>query len=170
MAAPHNRTRDAARDPDCGPPRSFDPIDSRQRQAAGPWKDSLHVAPDDVGQLADDILDELNLGVAGYYTLVSLPLGTNAAEEALEHASSRGAMKPLAGKLADVRAAHLRTKVGDLDRTLVVVESQELLDGQKRGIASALKRLGKRVLCTDRHSWSNGRTTASSPPFAGSGT
>jgi transposase len=134
-------------------------------------------------------------------------------------------MKPLAGKLADVRAARLRTKVGDLDRTLVVVESQELLEGQKRGIAAALKkakselekidrlvgdgrirgetlerrvkkarrrehlasfvvttiggsddaptfhwdvdagkrrelertRLGKRVLCTDRHSWSNDR-------------
>ena len=168
---------------------------------------------------------ELNLDVAGYYTLVSLPLGTNAAEEALEHASSRGAMKPLAGKLADVRAARLRTQVGDLDRTLVVVESLELLEGQKRGIAAALKkakselekidrlvvggrirrealerrvkkalrrehlatfvlttiggsddaptlhwevdaekrrelertRLGKRVLCTDRHSWSNDR-------------
>jgi transposase len=168
---------------------------------------------------------ELNLDVAGYYTLVSLPLGTNAAEEALEHASSRGAMKPLSGKLADVRAARLRTKVGELDRTLVVVESQELLEGQKRGIAAALKkakselekidrlvgdgrirrealerrvkkalrrehlasfvvttiggsddaptfhwevdagkrrelertRLGKRVLCTDRHSWSNDR-------------
>jgi len=168
---------------------------------------------------------ELNLDVAGYYTLVSLPLGTNAAEAALEHASSRGAMKPLAGKLADVRAARLRTAVGDLDRTLVVVESQELLEGQKRGIAAALKkattelekidrlvgdgrirrealerrvkmalrrehlasfvvttiggsddaptfqwdvdaakrrelertRLGKRVLCTDRHSWSNDR-------------
>ena len=168
---------------------------------------------------------ELNLDVAGYYTLVSLPLGTNAAEEALEHASSRRAMKPLAGKLADVRAARLRTKVGNLDRTLVVVESQELLEGQKRGIAAALTkakselekidrlvgdgrirrealerrvkkalrrehlasfvvttiggsddvptfhwevdaekrrelertRLGKRVLCTDRHSWSNDR-------------
>lgn len=58
---------------------------------------------------------ELNLDVAGYYTLVSLPLGTNAAEEALRHASSRGAMKPLAGKLANVRAARLRTTVGDLD-------------------------------------------------------
>jgi len=168
---------------------------------------------------------ELNLDVAGYYTLVSLPLGTNAAEEALEHASSRGAMKALAGKLSDVRAARLRTKVGELDRTLVVVESEELLEGQKRGIAAALKkakaelakldrlvagrrirrealerrikkalrrehlasfvvatiggdddaptlrwevdadkrrelertRLGKRVLCTDRHSWSNDR-------------
>jgi len=136
-------------------------------------------------------------------------------------------MKPLGGQLADVRAARLRTTVGDagLDRTLVVVESQELLRGQKRGIAVALRkaklelgklerraasgriprealeakvrkalqrehlsafviatvqetrgrvslhwyvdeaqrrllertRLGRRVLCTDHHLWSNGR-------------
>jgi transposase len=173
---------------------------------------------------------ELNLDVAGYYTLVSLPLGTNAAEEALEHAATRGAMSTLKGKLAGVRTARLRTKVGDLDRTLVVVESEELLEGQKRGIAVALRkakgeltklqrlvaagrierealerrltkalrrehlasfvvttiggsdeaptlqwevdaakrrelertRLGKRVLCTDRHSWSNERIVTAS--------
>ena len=173
---------------------------------------------------------ELNLDVAGYYTLVSLPLGTNAAEEALEHAATRGAMSTLKGKLAGVRTARLRTKVGDLDRTLVVVESEELLEGQKRGIAVALRkakgeltkldrlvaagrikrealerrltkalrrehlasfvvttvggsdeaptlrwevdaakrrelertRLGKRVLCTDRHSWSNDRIVTAS--------
>jgi len=170
---------------------------------------------------------ELNLDVAGYYTVVALPLGTNAAEEALQHAATRGAMKALGGKLAGVRAARVRTKVGEaeLDRTLVVVESEELLEGQKRGIAAALRkakgeltklerlavsgriqgealrrratkalrrehlasfvvttiggteeaptfqwevdaakrhelertRLGKRVICTDRHSWSNER-------------
>jgi hypothetical protein len=168
---------------------------------------------------------ELNLDVAGYYTITSLPLGTKAAEEALEYAATRGAMKELRGKLGGVRAARLRTSVGDLDRTLVVVESDELLEGQKRGIAAALRkakgeltklerlvaggrirrealqrriakalrrehlasfvvttvggsdespefewqvdagkrrelertRLGKRVLCTDRHSWSNER-------------
>jgi len=134
-------------------------------------------------------------------------------------------MKRLGGKLGDVRAARLRTQVGELDRTLVVVESQELLRGQKRGIAVALRkakaelrklerraangridretldrhiqkalqhehlsefvvvnvraragklslrwqvddarrrqlertRLGRRVLCTDRHIWSTGR-------------
>lgn len=137
----------------------------------------------------------------------------------------RGAMKRLGGKLGDVRAARLQTQVGKLDRTLVVVESQELLRGQKRGIAVALRkakqelrklqrvaargritrgrleervgqalrrehlsefvitevrgkgkrlsldwhvdaarrrqlertRLGRRVLCTDRHAWSTGR-------------
>jgi transposase len=83
---------------------------------------------------------ELNLDVAGYYTLISLPLGHTAAEEALQMAAKRGAMKRLTGKLKEVRAARMRTKVGDLDRTLVVVESQELLEGQKRGIAAALRK------------------------------
>ncbi|MCX4176945.1 MULTISPECIES: IS1634 family transposase [Paraburkholderia] len=168
---------------------------------------------------------ELDLDAAGYYSLISLPLGHKAAEEALQMAAQRGAMKPLSGKLGDVRAARMRTTVGELDRTLVVVESQELLAGQKRGIAVALRkakaelstlqglvekgritrsrlelrvkkalarehlasfvvttiagsesaptlhwhvddalrrtlertRLGRRVLCTDRHNWSTGR-------------
>ena len=168
---------------------------------------------------------ELDLDAAGYYSLISMPLGHTAAEEALQRAAQRGAMKPLSGKLSDVRAARIRTTVGELDRTLVVVESQELLAGQKRGIAVALRqakaelstlqgliekgritrsrlelrvnkalarehlsrfvvttlggseaapslhwhvddalrrelertRLGRRVLCTDRHSWSTGR-------------
>ena len=170
---------------------------------------------------------ELDLDVAGYYTLISLPLSHSASQLALEHAARRGAMKRLGGKLGDERAARLRTPVGDagLDRTLVVVESPELLRGQKRGIAVALRkaklelcklerraasgriqrealegraqkalqrehlsdfviatvkesrgqvslhwhvdaarrrllertRLGRRVLCTDHHIWSNGR-------------
>jgi len=168
---------------------------------------------------------ELDLDTAGYSTLISLPLSHRASELALKHAAQRGAMKPLTGKLADVRAARLRTPVGELDRTLIVVESKELLRGQKRGIAAALlkakdelrklerraqsgrinrevlesrvqkalqrehladfvvteiteqggrlsltwhvdaarrrllerTRLGRRVLCTDRHIWSTGR-------------
>lgn len=168
---------------------------------------------------------ELDLDAAGYSSLISLPLGHKAAEQALQMAAQRGAMKPLSGKLSDVRAARIRTTVGELDRTLVVVESQELLAGQKRGIAVALRkakeelstlqglvekgritrsrlelrvrkalarehlasfvlttidgsetaptlqwqvdaalrrelertRLGRRVLCTDRHNWSTGR-------------
>lgn len=168
---------------------------------------------------------ELDLDAAGYYSLISLPMGHKAAEEALQMAAGRGAMKPLPGKLSEVRAARMRTKVGELDRTLVVVQSQELLEGQKRGITAALRkakeelhtleeqarkgritrsrlelrvkkalarehlssfvvvtvagseaaptlqwhvdaalrrelertRLGKRVLCTDRHNWSTGR-------------
>jgi transposase len=168
---------------------------------------------------------ELDLDVEGYGTLISLPLSHNAAQLALEQAARRGAMKCLGGKLGEVRAARLRIPVGELDRTLVVVESQELLRGQKRGIAAALRkakeelrklqrlavrgritresleervakalrrehlsefvvaevsgqgkrvslawrvdaarrrrlertRLGRRVLCTDRHVWSTGR-------------
>jgi hypothetical protein len=167
-----------------------------------------------------------------YFPLGSLaatarPLGRGQVHRALEHAARRGAMQRLGGKLGEVRAARLRIPVGDakLDRTLVVVESQELLRGQKRGIAVALRkakedlrklewraasgriqrealeervqkalgrehlsefviatvkegrgkvslhwhvdparrrllertRLGRRVLCTDRHAWSNGR-------------
>lgn len=168
---------------------------------------------------------ELELDSAGYGSLISLPLGHNAAEEALQMAAQRGAMKALSGKLSQVRAARMRMAVGELDRTLVVVESEELLKGQKRGIAVALRkaklelgklerlvdagrisrsrleqrvktalarehlssfvvttisgeetaptlrwhvdaalrralektRLGRRVLCTDRHNWSTGR-------------
>ncbi len=91
---------------------------------------------------------ELDLDVAGYYTLISLPLSHRASELALEHAAQRGAMKPLGGELSEVRAARLRTRVGELDRTLVVVESQELLRGQKRGIAAALLKAKGRVAKT----------------------
>jgi transposase len=168
---------------------------------------------------------ELDLDVEGYSTLISLPLSHSASQLALEQAARRGAMKTLGGRLEQVRAARLRAQVGELDRTLVVVESQELLRGQKRGIAVALgkakeelrklerratsgriqrevlegrvrkalqrehlsefvmatvkedrgqlslhwhvdqarrrllerTRLGRRVLCTDRHIWSTGR-------------
>lgn len=83
---------------------------------------------------------ELHLDVTGYYSLISLPLGHNAAKQALEHASNKGVMRRLSGQYKDVRAARIRGKVGELDRTLVVVESPQLLEGQKRGIAA---RLGK---------------------------
>ena len=83
---------------------------------------------------------ELDLDTAGYYSLISLPLGHTVAEEALQMAARRGAMKQLSGKLTHVRAARMRTAVGKLDRTLVVVESEELLEGQKRGIAVALRK------------------------------
>ena len=83
---------------------------------------------------------ELDLDVEGYHSLISLPLGHGASQLALEHAARRAAMKRLGGKLGEVRAARLRTRVGELDRTLVVVESRELLRGQKRGIAAALRK------------------------------
>lgn len=81
---------------------------------------------------------ELELEVTGYYSLISLPLGHKAAESALVFAAGHGAMKKLSGKLSEVRAARTRSSFGELDRTLVVVESKELLEGQKRGIAARL--------------------------------
>ena len=93
---------------------------------------------------------ELDLDVVGYYSLISLPLGHTAAEQALQMAAKRGAMKPLTGKLAQVRAARVQAKVGNLDRTLVVVESQELLEGQKRGIAVALRKAKAELSKLDR--------------------
>jgi hypothetical protein len=110
---------------------------------------------------------ELDLDVAGYFTLISLPLGHNAAKDALAHAAVRGRMKPLAGKLAGVRAYRLVADVGELRRTLVVVESEELLRGQKHGIAVALRKANKelrklarglerqRAAQTGRGRWSN---------------
>jgi len=59
-------------------------------------------------------------------------------------------MKSLGGKLEGVRAARLRTQVGELDRTLVVVESQELLRGQKRGMAAALRKAKKDLRSLER--------------------
>src|SRR6266705_2715618 len=95
---------------------------------------------------------ELDLDVEGYYTLLSLPLSHSASQLALKHAARRGAMKPLGGKLGEVRAARLRIPVGDakLDRTLVVVESEELLRGQKRGIAVALRKAKKELRKLER--------------------
>jgi transposase len=81
---------------------------------------------------------ELSLDLVGYYSVISLPLSHAASESALLFAARRGAMKKLSGDLGDIRAARTRAIVGDLDRTLVVVESEELREGQKRGIAVAL--------------------------------
>lgn len=83
---------------------------------------------------------ELDLEGAGYHSLISLPLSHSAAEQALAYAAGRGRMQRLRGRLREVRAARLTARVGTLDRTLVVVESQELLRGQKRGIAVALRK------------------------------
>lgn len=89
---------------------------------------------------------ELELEDARYQSLISLPLSHTAAEQALAFAAQRGHMQRLRGVLAEVRAARLDARVGELDRTLVVVESLELLCGQKRGIAVALRK-AKSELC-----------------------
>jgi transposase len=83
---------------------------------------------------------ELSLDPVGYFSLISLPLSHRAAAWALSEAAKPRAMKSLSGRLKDVRAARVRSSVGKLDRTLLVVESKELLEGQKRGIAAALRK------------------------------
>lgn len=93
---------------------------------------------------------ELELDFIGYYSLISLPLGHNAAEEALKQAAQPGGMKRLKAPYKDVRAARVRTRVGELDRTLVVVESKELLEGQKRGIEVALGKAEEELLRLER--------------------
>lgn len=83
---------------------------------------------------------ELELEEARYHSLISLPMSHTAANAALDYAAKRGHMRPLKGELEEVRAARLVARVGELERTLVVIESQELLRGQKRGIAVALRK------------------------------
>ncbi len=202
--------------------RLHDALDDGQQRARPVCRTLVR----DGGSWSQQLELELDLDVEGYFTLISLPLSHGASQLALEHAAGRGAMERLGGALGNVRAARFRTQVGDdFDRTLVVVESEELLRGQKRGIAVALRkaraelsklelraasgriqrealeervskalrrehlsefvvsevkdnrgklslhwhvdaerrrrlertRLGRRVLCTDRHLWSTGR-------------
>ena len=56
---------------------------------------------------------ELDLGAAGYDTLIALPVSHSASQVALERAAHRSVMKYLGGKLGGVRAARLRIAVGD---------------------------------------------------------
>lgn len=89
---------------------------------------------------------ELDLNSAGYFSVISLPLAHGASARALTFAAKRGSMQSLHGALRDVRAARLKERVGDLERTLVVVESEELLRGQKRGIAAALRKAQRELV------------------------
>jgi len=93
---------------------------------------------------------ELELESARYHSLISLPLSHTAAEQALVFAAQRGKMQPLRGVLAAVRAARLEGRVGELERTLLVIESQELLSGQKRGIAVALRKAKSELSLLER--------------------
>jgi hypothetical protein len=103
----------------------------------GPPRTASRTLVRDGGSWSEQL--ELDLEEAGYHTVISLPLAHRAAQEALAHAAQPRAMARVGGRLGAVRAARLRTRVGSLDRTLVVVESEELLRGQKRGIAVALR-------------------------------
>jgi transposase len=81
---------------------------------------------------------ELALGEAGYRSVTVLPLSSTVAGEALREAV--GHLKRLPGKLREIRSWRTREKVGDADRTLVVIESPELLAGQLRGMSIAVKK------------------------------
>src|SRR5258706_7731983 len=61
---------------------------------------------------------ELDLDTAGYYSLISLPLGHKAAEQALRMAAHRGARKPPSGRLSEVRAGRFGPTVGEVDRAV----------------------------------------------------
>ncbi|MCU0687235.1 MAG: hypothetical protein MUF34_34160 [Polyangiaceae bacterium] len=101
---------------------------------------------------------EVVLDVVGYGSLIALPLGHKAATKALALTAQRGAMKPLSGKLRHVRAARVRMPVDELDRTLVVVESKELLEGQKRGIAARLLKVKEELRVVARLAAAGKRT------------
>ena len=104
---------------------------------------------------------ELELERARYHSLISLPLSHSAASQALGWAAGRGRMQPLRGALRDVRAARMEARVGALERTLVIIESQELLRGQKRGIAVALRQAKAELRTLERrmHAGRLDRTT-----------
>jgi hypothetical protein len=83
---------------------------------------------------------EVELELTGDFPRLSLPWRNKASANALERAARPRARKKLSGPLRDVRAARLSERVGALKRPLVVVESKELLQGQKRGMAAALRK------------------------------
>ncbi len=78
---------------------------------------------------------ELDLGDRGYHSLTVLPLSSVVAREALAEAS--GKLQPLEGKLQSILAFRTRRTIGAVVRTLLVIESPELLAGQLRGMDAA---------------------------------
>jgi len=81
---------------------------------------------------------ELDLGANGYRSVSVLALSTTTARAVL--AESAGKLKRLPGSLCSIGAWRTRVTFEGLDRTLVVVESPELLKGQLRGLASATRK------------------------------
>lgn len=84
--------------------------------------------------------EQLDLGIeeGGYHSVTVLPLSSTVAKEALR--SAVGKLKPLPGRLRDIGAWRTRAPVGKIDRTLVVIQSPELLEGQLRGMRAATKK------------------------------
>ena len=86
---------------------------------------------------------ELDLGRSGYHSVSVLALSTTVSRDALAAAALK--LEPLPGKLRDVGAWRTRVQFDELDRTLVVVESPELLKGQLRGLSMATKKARKEL-------------------------
>lgn len=101
------------------------------------------------GGFAGEQLD-LELAKSGYRSVSVLALSTKVAREAL--AMAAGKLRALPGKLREIGAWRTRVPVGELDRTLVVVQSPELLAGQLQGLRKAtqfakeeLRKVSKRL-------------------------
>ena len=86
---------------------------------------------------------ELAIGESGYHSVTVLPLSNIAAKEAL--AAAVGHLRRLPGKLHDIKAHRSRYAPDAEDRTLVVIESPELLAGQLRGMKAALLKARKEL-------------------------
>lgn len=101
------------------------------------------------GGFAGEQLD-LELANSGYRSVSVLALSTKVAREAL--AMAAGKLKALPGKLREIGAWRTRVQDGELDRTLIVAQSPELLAGQLRGLRKAtrvarkeLRKISKRL-------------------------
>lgn len=102
------------------------------------------------GGFAGEQLD-LELASSGYRSVSVLALSTTVARETLSMAA--GKLRALPGNLHEIGAWRTRGPVGELDRTLVVAQSPELLKGQLRGLRKAtqvsrseLRKVAKRLL------------------------
>jgi len=94
------------------------------------------------GGFAGEQLD-LALSACGYHSVSVLALSNTMAQEALEQAA--GHLEPLPGKLREIGAWRTRVTSEGLDRTLVVIESPELLKGQLRGLKNATHKARKEL-------------------------
>ena len=86
---------------------------------------------------------ELALAGGGYHSVSVLALTTKTSRDAL--AKAAGNLEPLPGMLHEIGAWRTRVTEEGLDRTLVVVESPELLRGQLRGLNNATKKARKEL-------------------------
>lgn len=93
---------------------------------------------------------EKEIHEAGFGSIISMPLSHSMAEGALEYAAQKGRKKKLKVGQREVLAARQEVEMQEgkreFKRVLVVVHSDELLEGQRRGIAVALKKAKKELV------------------------